>query len=246
MRLLPEQLPIHPRARGVAALVAIVGTLLVKNVGGAAIAWLVILVPLLFVTGVLGKHMRFVVTILAPISAALFAVWAWIVGAPPGAPMGSAPSVGAEFAGLISLRLALLGGISQLCFGTIPPDRLGPTLQSWKLQGEWLFIAVSSLTLVREMQLRAEQVLTARYARGLVPNRTFLARLRQLPYLLRPLMAWVLRSAIQRSEALHQRQLLARLENTCAQEQDSSRLSSAFYLALAASWLLYSIITRIR
>jgi energy-coupling factor transport system permease protein len=235
---------IHPIARGLAAATAVIGTLLDTSVPGAALAWVAALVPLMFLGGVLRQHLRFVLTILAPISVALFVVWGWIVGAPPGAPVGSSPAAGVGFAALIALRLALLGGIGQLCFGTIPSDRLVPTLQSWGVKGEGLVIAVSSLTLVPEMQLRAEQVLTARYARGFVRNRNFITKLQQVPHLLRPLLAWVLRSAIQRAEIWNQRDLLARMGNSGPSAHDSSLLKSVFYLALAASWLAFGVATR--
>lgn len=236
--------PIHPLARGLAAVAAVLGTLLVKSVPGAAIAWVMILVPLMCVAGVIRQHLRFVITILAPISVALFVVWAWIVGAPPGVPVGSDPAAGAGFAALVALRLALLGGIGQLSFSTISSDRLVPTLQSWGIKGEGLVIAVSSFTLVPEMQLRAEQVLTARYARGFVRNRNFVTKLQQAPHLLRPLLAWVLRSAIQRAEAWNQQRLLLRIGDHNRVNTGSSLLRSAFYVLLATAWLVYGFTTR--
>lgn len=235
---------IHPIARGLAAIMAVSGTLLDTSVLGAAVAWVLVLMPLMAVSGVLRQHLRFIVTILAPISGALFLVWGWVVGAPPGAPVGSDPTGGAGFAALIALRLALLGGIGQFCFRTITPDRLVPTLQSWGVKGEGLVIAVSSLTLVPEMQLRAEQVLTARYARGFVRNRNFVTKLRQVPHLLRPLLAWILRSAIQRAEMWDQRHLLVRMAEHNADNGDSSLFKSGFYVLLAAGWLAYGFSTR--
>jgi energy-coupling factor transport system permease protein len=235
---------IHPVARGLAAAVAVAGTLLGTSVLGAAVAWVAVLIPLTALAGVLRQHLRFVLTILTPISLALFVIWGWIVGAPPGAPVGSAPAAGAGFAALVALRLALLGGIGQLCFSTIPSDRLVSTLRSWGIKGEGLVIAVSSLTLVPEMQLRAEQVLTARYARGFVRNRNLFSKLQQVPHLLRPLMAWVLRSAIQRAEGWEQRRLLVRMGDGVIYTGDSSLARSSFYLLMATAWLVCGIATR--
>jgi len=245
MKGISEQAEIHPRARGAAALLAIMGTMIVGNVLGAAAAWVIVMLPLMIVAGVIRKHCRFVLTFVLPISCALFFVWWGVVGAAPGMPLGSAPTEGAAFAGLVSIRLALLGGISQLSLVTIKPDRLLPTLSAWGLRGELLVIAVSGLTLVQEMKLRAEQVLTARYARGFVARRSVLTDLLQLPFILRPLVAWVLRAAIQRGEVWQQRRLLEKMGTAAVTNARYSVTSSACYLGLAIFWFAFAVVTRV-
>lgn len=231
----------HPIARGTATIIALAGTFLMKDVVVAAIAWFGVLIPLMFFAGIARQHGRFVLTVLAPVAIALLVVWGWLVGAPPGAPLGSAPAEGVKYACLIALRLALLGGIGQLCLSTIPHDQLVITLQSWGLRGDGLVIALGSLTLLPEMRLRAEQVLTARYARGLISDRHILTKIRQFPYLLRPLLAWVLRSAIQRSESWQQRQLLERLAGYSYRDVVNSKTASVFFILLALMWLFVSV-----
>jgi len=238
-----EPMEIHPRVRGLAALLAIVGTLTVTSVLGAALAWIVV-VLLLAVNGRMRKHLKFVLTFVLPISCALFVVWWGIVGAPPGKLLRSAPGQGAAFAGLVSLRLALLGGLSQISLTTIKPHRLVSTLVAWGLKGELLVITVSAMTLVEEIKLRGEQVLTARYARGFVQRRSFVSDLMQLPFILRPLLAWVLRAAVQRGEVWEQRGLLKRMSEATCPEGLYSPILGAFYLALAASWFLFAMVTR--
>lgn len=234
-----------PRARGAAAAAAIVGTLISNDLHLLLLAWLGILLPLTIAGGIARQHMKFVTVFLGPVTAALLLVWGWMVAAPPGMPVGSSPEEGLSFGCMVALRLTVLGGVIQLCFLTISPEQLIATVRCWGLRGEGLVIVAGTLALGPELRLRSDQVLTARYARGLVPNRSFSNRLRQLPFLLRPLLAWVLRSAIQRSEIWHQRGLLARLQTLPVEPCAGSSTGSAFFVFLAFSWLVYNIATRV-
>ena len=59
---------------------------------------------------------------------------------------------------------------------------------------------MGGLSVWAEIKIRAEQILNSRYARGLIPSRSIIARLRQIPHLLLPLLSWTLRASVQRTE----------------------------------------------
>ena len=236
---------IHPRLRGVAFVIAILGAVFVNNWLIAGLVWAVILLSLLWLGGVLSRHLRFILTFVLPIGAALMLVWWKIVGAPPGAELGSAPAEGAAFAGVVIFRLALFGGITQLCLNTIKPEILIPTFRSWGLRGDLLVIVVSALTLFQEMQVRLEQVLTARLAGGFVRRRNIFSNLTQFPFLLRPMFAWILRAALRRGEIWQQSRLLERMDKSGV-EVRGSIVTSMFYITLAIVWFTISISTRFR
>lgn len=201
----------EPVERGLAAIIATLGVLVCDSVVILFLGWSAVLLPLCIAAGVLPQYRRFVLAVVLPISIALFAVWGWIVGAPPGHLPGSAPQEGFAYAALISLRLATVGGIWQVTFLTLCVDELPRTLSAWGVRGGLLVVVLGAVALAPEMRLRAEQVATAREARGLVPNRRIWTRAFEFPRLLRPLLAWTLRSAIQRPEVWRERNLLARL-----------------------------------
>jgi energy-coupling factor transporter transmembrane protein EcfT len=206
-----------------------------------AVAWLAILVPLLTAGGVARQHARFVGTILGPITVALLFVWGWLIGAAPGEPLRSSPAAGLRFAEVTSLRLAVLGGLFQVCFLTIPRSELVLTLRSWGVRGQGLVIALSTLTLVPELGLRTRQVLTARFARGLASNQRWLQQLYQFPSLLPPLMAWVLRSAIQRGECWEQRHLLEQFFEKPGGQPQRVSFASVLLVLVAAGWLAFNL-----
>lgn len=202
---------IHPVVRGVATLFGIAGTLIAKEPVFPLFFWLGILVPLCLFTGLARKHIRMVGGVVLPLAIVLVAVWGVIVGAPPGAPPGSDPDGGVRYAALIALKLTVLAGLFQLCFMSIPQSELLSTFWHWGIRGDYLIVAIGAFTIWPEFKLRAEQILTARFARGLMPDRRLFTRFFQLPYMLRPLLVWSLRAAVQRSEMWGQRHLLDRL-----------------------------------
>jgi energy-coupling factor transport system ATP-binding protein len=66
--------------------------------------------------------------------------------------------------------------------------------------------------MIPEGQLRAHQIITARYARGLIVKRSRLAALAQLPHVLRPLVAWTVRAALDRADLWIHRGLLEKVQ----------------------------------
>jgi energy-coupling factor transport system ATP-binding protein len=177
-------------------------------------------------------------TFVLPLSIALLIVWGVIVGAPPGATLGSDPHSGYYYAMTVALRIAVLGGVFQLTILTIPSEQLAYTLRTWGLRGGLLVVVLGAFALIPELAHRADQVLTARQARGLVADRSLVSRFRQFPYLLRPLLAWALRSAVQRSEFWQQRQVLSRVENSSHRTQNASTASYdlASHFSMPLTW----------
>ncbi len=226
----------HPRVRGLAAVLAIAGTLLGHNPLWMVLTWLLVLMPAALLSGSLRSHVGFAAVVVAPVAIAVFLVWGLLIAAPPGQEIGSDPHGGLRFAAVVVLRLLLLGGIIQLTFLTIPPEQLPFTLSRWGVRGDAAIVTLGVFALLPELRLRADQVLTARQARGLVPNRSFVARMYQLPFLLRPLFAWALRSAIQRADSWHQRGMLSRIDNLTQFPHLGSYWFDALYLLLGALW----------
>lgn len=232
---------IHPVARGLAALIGIIGVFLADDVTTLVFVWLAVIIPLCMTAGISGRHMRIIGAVVLPLCLLLTALWGWIVGAPPDMPPGSDPEAGVQYALLISLRLAVTGGIFQLCFLSIPQSELLSTFWHWGIRRDNLIVAIGAFTIWPELKLRAEQIITARYARGLLPDRRLTTRFRQLPYLLRPLLVWSLRAAIQRSELWDQKRLLDRIGHL-RHAYEGARLRSAAFVAASLAWLVFNLL----
>lgn len=227
-------------SRPVALLLAVTATLLCRDM-------LLLLPALLTVTmlswhiGTLRAFARFLVSVWLPLAVALLFVWAGLVAAPPGQPVGSDRLAGLEYALLVSTRLAVLAGLGQIVLLGFPPDQLAGALRFHGLPQSIVVVAVAARTLVAELTTRLDQVWTARLARGVVITPSIVQRARHFPYMLRPLLSWTLRSAIQRSEMWTERDLLSHV-GTRPAEYSQSRLLSTCYLLTSIVWMIAVIV----
>ena len=228
-------------SRPAAVICAIVGTLFCRDWRLLLLGWVTTLV-LTWTVGIETAYKRFLFRIWLPLATALVAVWAGLVAAPPGGLVGSSRQEGFEYALLVAIRLAILSGLGQMILLGVPTSRLAETLIFYRFPHTLAIVAVSARTLVTELRVRLDQVWTARLARGVVPRRTPIQHLLHFPRTLRPLLAWTLRSAIQRSELWTERSLLANL-NTDIDTYAPSRVRSGWYLALAILWMAASIVS---
>jgi hypothetical protein len=204
---------------------------------------LVVLGIFIAIDGLLPVFLKFLLAAELPMTLMLVVIWGWIAKAPPNEPMGTDPAGGVRFALLISLRLAVLGGALQLAMLSIPTRLLPATLRGWGLRGEGLVVALGVFAVEPELKLRAEQILVARRARGLLAGSRW-AGFKQLPYLLRPLLVWSIRSAVHRADVWEQRAMLLRVEQLPTEITPFSSAAGAISLTLSILWLIAAIFFR--
>src|SRR5271170_1454983 len=111
---------IPPRARLAATILAGIGTLIANRWPLLAIS-LVLVICLSIRAGVIGTVLKFILTVILPTAVMLIVAWGVIIRAAPGEAMGTDLHGGIEYAGMISLRLGLLGTIIQLAMLSVPP-----------------------------------------------------------------------------------------------------------------------------
>lgn len=201
----------NSNVRGIVFLLSIITVFSMKALTIEVIAW-VSLIPILVILGVARKHLTFLLFVTVPVAVALCIVWGGVLKSSPGQPIGSSMVDGFRYAGIISFRLALLGGITHACFYTLTYGELVAFLRNWRVKGDLLTLIVSSLAVLAEVRLRIDQILVARYVRGLTGLSVF-QRAFSLPSTLRPLVANSLRSAKERSDLWERRRLLDRVNH---------------------------------
>lgn len=231
-----------PLIRGLVAAAALLGALLIKQLHVLAAGYVVVW-ALLTCNRIVRAHAKFLVVGMLPVALGVLFLWGWVVGAPPGQHPGSNPIGGVEYGLMVSVRLALVGGVFQLSFLPLPFGELMSLLARWGMRGDSRIFVACAFTLWPELKLRAEQIITARYARGLVRNRSFFSTARQFPYLLRPLLTWSLYAGIQRADMWHQQGLLRRAEETTG-VYNGSVVGNVVFLLLAVAWLGCAWVTR--
>jgi energy-coupling factor transporter transmembrane protein EcfT len=233
---------VPPPSRLATLIIICVATLICTNLVLLPIVAVILAIALAF-DGLLMRFVKFLIFVQLPMTVMLIAVWGWVAKAPPGMPMGSDPAAGVRFALLISFRLTVLAAAFQLIMLSIPTRLLPITLRGWGLRGEGLVVALGVFAVEPEMKLRAEQILTARRARGLLAGGRW-AGLKQLPRLLRPLFVWSIRSAVHRAEIWEQRAMLLRVQRLPTESVPFSSAAGAVSVALSLLWLAAAIVFR--
>jgi energy-coupling factor transporter transmembrane protein EcfT len=232
-----------PYARLATLLLAVAATLLAQNPVATLAAYAVALSVLLFCKGVRPAHAKFLLFAVVPFALWNALLWGVLVAAPPGAVPRTNPIGGVEYATLMTTRLALLALAFQLCFIGLPIPRLLKLLRAWGVKGDALLIIAGSFTIWPELRDRADHVVTARYARGLVSKRSTWESLRALPLILKPVISNSLHHSIERSEMWEHQGLLERILEE-PQHLRSFCAVDCFWFALASLWMIASVWTR--
>ena len=228
----------HPKIRILSGALTIVAAFWTSDIRLLLMAAVAIL-ALLAAAGIGRRYAALCVKVFAPLSLGLLLVWGGVMGAPPGSPIGTDRVGGLAFGMLIVLRLLVASAVSQLCILAIPSQELPHVLSACGVKGDMLVSVVAAFALVPELELRTQQVLTARYARGLSKNRSFWRLMAHIPLLLRPVLAWTLRSSIYRAELWSERRLVERLK-AGSSELAWSRQANIAWLLPAFAWFVYA------
>lgn len=223
---------------------AIAGCLIVDNFYLAIAAVLCVLLPMLWTSRLLGSFAKLFLPVGLPISIMLLVIWGFIIGAAPGMEKGTDLTRGIEYAGLVTARLSLLVGIGQLTFLTIPRENLAQFFRRCGVTGGALAVLIGSVTLIDELRLRADQVLVARYARGLLKLNSFPYRIAAFPFIIRPLLAYILRSALLREELWSRRDLIRRLESQEVELKNGKPIAIVFFAVISVTWLIAAVYVR--
>jgi energy-coupling factor transport system permease protein len=227
-----------------ALILAAIGAIVTKNLVLLAIGWGILILPLAKIFGILRQHLQFIIVFILPPFILLFVVWHFIIGAPPDRPIGSDPDGGTIYALTTAVRLMVLGGLAQIAFVPIPLDDLPYVLTQVGIKGDLLVIIISSFALIPEFKQRANKIITARYARGLIKDRSFISRLIQLPYLIRPLFTGALTTAMDREKIWKRWGHIESFNLLAQSSKKAPKLISFFYLAAALGWLSLAIVLK--
>jgi energy-coupling factor transporter transmembrane protein EcfT len=221
----------------------LIGTTFLENTVMGLIFWIGIMCPLLIGAGLIKLHLKALLIFFTPIALLLFFVWGYIIGDITHTQGIATPVKGLEHALFLLTKLLLYVSILQLFVLSIPTAQLSDTLHAIHMPRNITLYIVATFVLIPEIKLRSEQIYAARLSRGFMKTRSLWNRLCQLPFLIKPLVIWVVRAAIQRQEHWIQRGLL---EIRCDKKQrhwkqPKSVFISSFYFILSLFWMIINI-----
>lgn len=230
----------EPWGRSLLAVMVAGGAIVSHNSIMLGILWLVCFITLL-IQGEGKPALKFLIRLWLPLAAGLAIVWGLAVRGTPDHP-GSGATSGLEYAGTISLRLAALAALFQCAFLSLRGLRLAKHWSKMGLPPNAVAGLVSIFQLWPDFAHRTDQVVAARCARGLMPNRSFLTRLKQLPFSFRTLFLSTLGSSIDRAERWQAEMLPTRLVAAALRRKsDGTWAGTALWGFAAAAWSILAL-----
>jgi energy-coupling factor transporter transmembrane protein EcfT len=142
------------------------------------------------------------------------------------------------------LKLIIFTSVFQLTL-LIPPEILITTFKKWGLKGEALLTILGAFTVWADIKTRTDKILSARFARGFIEERTFLNKARQLPYVLVPLVIGIIRTAIERADSWEQKNILHLLKNHKVMEPEYPFVFNGFILAGITCWFILAFYSKV-
>jgi hypothetical protein len=141
------------------------------------------------------------------------------------------------------LKLITYTTIIQLVL-IIPANQVYITFKMWGMKGNTLVTFLGSYIVWVDIINRSNKILTARFARGFITKRTFIAKLKQIPHLLIPLIIGIIRTATERSESWDQKKMLYRVEILKMQKIRYNPYLNFVIIAVGFIWLFLNIYMR--
>lgn len=240
MRL--PQLEPGPKALALAAVIALVGAVATTNLYALAVL-LLACAAILTGQSKVNSLVRFMIRVWVPLTLGLLVVWGLIVRGSPGTGTGSGVADGAHFAAIVSLRVAALAALFQAAVLSLEGLRLARFLRSLRLSPVATAAIVSVFNLWPDFARRSEQVVAARCARGLMPDRRLWTRVRQLPWAVRTLFVGSLGHSLDRAARWQAEQLPTRLAEVAEAVQTAkpSRLIGLTWCSAALAWTAFAL-----
>ncbi len=226
-----------PWARVITAAILLVGVVASSNF--LALAILVIACAgILTVQGKIKSYAHFVLRLWLPLTVGLCVVWGLVVRGSPQSGNNGGMIVGFQFAGMVSLRLLALAALFQAAVLSLEGLRLAAFLKGLGLSPNATATLVSVFNLWPDFARRADQVVAARCARGLMTNRRIGTRVRQFPWVLRTLFVGSLGSSLDRATRWEAEGLPQRLAQAVERQQVliTARWFGLMWCVVAVAW----------
>jgi energy-coupling factor transporter transmembrane protein EcfT len=231
---------VHPYIRIASAILLIAGAAMSRNVYFLTLGWLLIIIPLHMILKVLRKHLLFLVYAILPILFLLMIVYSIFLPTFQSANALYTRDAGIQFALVTVLKLVFFTAILQLTLH-IPDEELFTTLRAWGIKKDGLVIYLGALTIWADVRTKGNKIVDARFARGLVKNRSLWQRIRQIPFVVRPLIGGILASSVERSQSWRQKQLLSKIENLKSTSFRNHYIASVILILISIFWFTASV-----
>lgn len=225
-----NKLYLHPYVRLLFLLGGLTGVLLINNTKYLFYFYCSTIIPLFAFSFQIKKHLNLLFFAMLPIYLSFILLYVLIL-----------KSEDWNFIHLKVLKIILITSIIQIVL-LIPTEHLIITFRKWGLKGESLITALGAFTVWTDVTFRSEKIVTARFARGFIRKRTILNRIKQLPFVLVPLVVGVLRTSTERADSWEQKNILQLVKKNVVEKVDYPIGLNLILVLLSLTWVSFSII----
>jgi len=218
---------IHPFVRLINLLASVGGIVICKNNIHLFLFWIVFLFPLVVLTNNTKTHFKFLGVVVLPMCL-MFVVLYFTMDS------------NLQRIIMTLLKFITCTTIVQVTF-IIPLTEIYTTFKKWGIKGDLLITFLGSYIVWVDIINRSNNILTARFSRGFIKKRSMFIMLKQLPYLITPLIIGVIRTAIERSESWDQKMLIYKVENMKSRKIDYNFHLNFTITLVAGIWLINNI-----
>lgn len=229
---------LHPYAKVIVLILFSVGVFLTRNliVLGAGYALIALL---LLNAGQLRTHVKLLLIGNLPFLLLLLFVYAVVLKSRPVNGFDS----GLQYAFTVFFRITILTAVWQHLLN-VSTEQLFFFCQELRIKGSILVIVISGFATWKDFALKANRIITARLSRGYLKNRSFLNRLRQIPFVIQPLFTSTILLTLERSASWKQREMLKEIEeitNGSINVSYSKNMSLVVPL-VSLTWFVFSVL----
>lgn len=221
-----------------------VGAGLCTNHWMLGIGWLIFLFALAQ-AGILRLHLHMYFAFLVPLALGILLVQGLAIPIEEGKGWWEPFGLVAPTTVLVVFRVAVIAAAAQLCLLPILNDgRLIAFLRAWRCAENVILVTIAGVTLLAEVRFRAQQILESRLSSG-YGARTRMGAIRQLPFLLMPLLVYMLDAASKRSEYWVRRNLRQRLASYMPTTSDHiTCVANCSWLGASSAWCVMAAFSR--
>lgn len=233
------QMYLHPYSQCITFITLVTGIFMTHDLVMLSISYFLVL-TLITLSGQLRFHIKMLAVANIPFLILLLLVYKIILSnyTLPG------NQTGLNYSFALFLRVTTLTALFQYVLN-VPSDQLLYLFKKLGMKGHLLIIIVSSFSIWRGFISKADRIVTARLARGYLKNRNIFNRIRQIPFVIKPLLAGALISALERSASWKQRNLLTEVNQIKLSSMTGikhSTLLSIMYPIILIGWLSFIIL----
>lgn len=225
-----NKLSLHPYIRLLFLICGLTGVLLINKIEWLLCFYIIVIFSF-FLSGKLKSHLSFLLFAFVPIYLSFILLYIIVL-----------KEKNWDFIHLKLMKLILLTSVIQITL-SIPVPQLVSTFKKCGLKNEVLITVLGAFTVWTDISYRSEKIITARFARGFVGQRTIFNKAKQFPFVLVPLVVGILRTSTERADSWEQKNIL-QLVNRKESEEINYPLVLNLMLSIASlGWLFFSILS---